>query len=1089
MSGRFFGSNEFEMNVASGKCLATIETRLFGSLILLECTGVAAYSVRYERVGDEPDHYKPLTVTFTASGAQLNNLLDAMTITFTAATTMAHAGLCGLSLFSVTSLSKIGVAQCAWPTSTQLVVTFGFGASIVPGDSISFGSGILAAADGTSAVSGTVTLVTAASPPTPVVTINSFSKIGSCSAFTMDAQATGSGSRAFSTVTWSVQSTDGNFITRTAVNTFLLAQNALKLMSMPILGTLLLDSGASQNVWTFGLTVTNFLGASSALTTSTITIVGGVAAPSLRIFGLSTQTVNPVLPYTLFGNVVPASCALSSSTISYSWAVTTGATSISLPYSTALVLVIPANSLTAGTSYTATLTVTYTISGTASTSTATTTLSAQAAAPLLYLNAADFSFPLSTAFSLNILSAVSTVTGATFSWACYDVTNSQTCTQTITTSTALLSFTPSTAGFVAGASYRFTLTATLGGLSTSTSSTVTFVAVSQGSTVPGCTIQPVVNARPEKTINVMGSCTGAASFAWTVDSGALTLTAGTNVVSTTLPSLNFLANKLQPGASYTLRLTGTSSTGSSTSATVSFTVNQSPSGGTITPSATTGTALSTAFTFSATNWASSTALTYEFYYTTAAGLRFNMGFGATPSNQVTNVLLPPGTLTCGVTVRDTAGNEGTATVDVTVSTPSFSSVTDFLGTFADSTLTLIRNANDLIGSQQALSSAAALLNGAASTTFTLASAITQRTTLLTTLSTVVGGQVLSVLNSADIQQNFQSLQVILGDVATQVSSQMAADSVQLLTTFISNAETVVGGLTTTTATTAMKSISALLAAQTAGTVLASTVQVQLTNAVNNIAKNTLAVLACGEQAASLTATGISIIAQKTYATALAGNAIAAGNIAFTLPQSLATALSTTADTCMGMQSQVFSTNPFQFASNAAALLSSVSSLSFQTAAGVAMDTSNLAGQWVNLTLTLTSAPATGVNPVILYFSTVRNAFISTGCTVNSVIGTQVSGSCTHLTSFAAGPDPGNSEGLSTLIIAIIAASAGGGVLGIIGLIVICMCCCRGKTTATAPHSTPKVKEGYAAPKEPSFEKADEVTHVEMIARDPQQFEP
>jgi len=220
----------------------------------------------------------------TVDGAIFVDLLNAVVVTFDSATNRAAKSgsfACSLVLdltaAQVKTLFGAGTT-CSFPASDSLKVTFGSGATVVPGDAI----GVKALAVQASSLTGSVVSLFAPAasftvsgplvPTTPAVTLRSSSEsVGRCDDLGLDASgSSGSGGRAMEYV-FSVASDSGHSV-KNLTETLELANAAnggdgiyrVKVASADMV---------PGSTFTVTLTATNFLG-NSASATTTVTKLG-----------------------------------------------------------------------------------------------------------------------------------------------------------------------------------------------------------------------------------------------------------------------------------------------------------------------------------------------------------------------------------------------------------------------------------------------------------------------------------------------------------------------------------------------------------------------------------------------------------------------------------------------------------------------------------------------------------------------------------------------------------------------------------------------------------------------------------------------
>ena len=433
-------------------------------------------------------------------------------------------------------------------------------------------------------------------------------------------------------------------------NPELIPDNSATLSGFTILSARMTE-GAT---FTFSVRVTNSLGMTSALVTLSVR-KSTQPIPSLVPATLTTLTIATDKPVSLSAaaSLPPCLTTLSSSAqlLEFDWTVMP-----SLPGTSALYvsmaaypqLQIPANTLTAGATYTFVLVATERAAP-ALTNSLTFTVITTPPNQNAVVASSTIEAWTSSVITLTTSSAIISSNPGTVVWTCQLLDNSPcvnaTSQQYLTPVTSpltdgVLNLAP---GTLAPSAYLFTAspTATPGSISTAitvvvSAAPVPIITLRASSLLIGVSDQLLIASVVATPDGSVYPSNASLTYLWSLGSGSASfdglrnslLTVPTGLTASTL-SLNFGArypNVFTRGASLRFRLTVTDAIAGTTGySEVGVKVSTPPSGGNFQVQPAAGIALNTTFTFSAAGWLGSGALTYKYFYVSTSGSLIPLG--------------------------------------------------------------------------------------------------------------------------------------------------------------------------------------------------------------------------------------------------------------------------------------------------------------------------------------------------------------------------------------------------------------------------------------------------------------------------------
>ena len=690
-----------------------------------------------------------LNAKFSDSGASI-------TVAFDSATNRALITALSFPCSDLFDFVGMTTTTCSWTSSTTVSVVFntapaGTQLVTVGGVLTLRGSMVkavcIAPADCTSyeaAVQQSTTVQLPDTPVVPKVVLRVPSVISGCDDFSIDPSlSSGAGGRPWKAVTW--EATMETATTGAVASGILSVLNSYgSVITTPISIPKALVSSAR---YTVSLTLTNFLDQRSSAS-AIFTTDDNPNLPATSILGPSVVTMVPSSGLTLFTSTARASCAISSSKITYSWAVTKNGVTQNIvstsPSPTKFVL--PAYALSTQSVYV----VTFTATASASTNpdypaiAASTSVTVQVGKGNVVASVAGGSYrSVSAAFTALTLDASgsydesypfgTTVAGQalSFSWTC--VINSAanygaSCADKLPTDRTSSTLVITTSGLLYGELYVFTvMTAAADGRSSFYEVTVQS---SAGSTFTSIEDLTVTKVNPTKKLILTGAVQAgyAIDAYWEalVDGVPLTFTASTplrssftsaQVLTSLAYPLSVPANTFAAGSTVAFRLSANFA-GDETKFTsysfVSVVMNAPPTGGAVSVNPTAGEALSQVFTVTSFSWtddATDFPLAYEFSYRLVATQSALTVQTKTASN-VASMTLPAGQESQGnaialiSTVYDTFLASTTATTSVVVTAAANVDVSAYVS----AQLASIASSGDSGALSQVIANAASSIN-------------------------------------------------------------------------------------------------------------------------------------------------------------------------------------------------------------------------------------------------------------------------------------------------------------------------------------------------------------------------------------------
>ena len=572
--------------------------------------------------------------------------------------------------------------SCTFRGKGQLVVLLGFGAQLLPGQSLTFNAApAVRRCSGGAMVTGSVVVQQPANTVTPVVSISGPSIVSSCDALTLYGQATGLGGRpATATYSWSVAVGSTNDPTQAIANSDVLGSTGTTAV-LQVSDTALFDS---DSYYFFYLTVTNFLGASN--TSSIVVYKSQLALPILQPQGSSQLTVSANTPFFIAVTPVLSSCLYGDNLVmNFSWSISPPVGNMSA--FTNPQINVPAFTLGAGSTYTFTLTGVMAVDATLASS-AVVTVSVPASPITVSITGGSVQqssqlVPLSLTATAVDPDATTAHGNWSFTWSCLSSAGvacldnqlgSALATNANSSGVSSSSLTIA-AGKLAADVYTWTVVATNGMRTASAAVSVSVVA----NPIPIVSITSYLtivnpNGLLYYAATVYDVTNTPLTYSWSQVSGpALSLAAvAVSLRTATLVLNNQAATVFTSGATYSFQCVVTNGFNQSSFAQVSVTINAPPHGGSLSVSPSSGFAFNTSFALSADGWQSSTgsALSYQFFALAADNSlsQLNVRSGASVFNtQLAQGL--PANVTVLVAITDALGATSTYSAMVAVQPP------------------------------------------------------------------------------------------------------------------------------------------------------------------------------------------------------------------------------------------------------------------------------------------------------------------------------------------------------------------------------------------------------------------------------------
>lgn len=573
--------------------------------------------------------------------------------------------------YQLLSTVNLGASTCAWADSATLRVLFAADTTIAIGDDIVLVDYKIRAAGVTKPkyASGSVTVSSPSNPVQPAAYITGPSTISSCDTFKLYS----------------------NIVSGTAGRPATFSWNSDSALSLGTSASISVDADdlTADTQYTFTLTVSNWLGQS-------VDFEHKVLVSSTPVPVVSITTHGPIVTYRstpvrIEASAVPSSCAFSSG-LSFRWSVSP---SISGWTATTRDLVIPANTLEAGQTYTFTLSA-FTTGDESTAVTASIDVEVAHSAPVALIAGGDRQVSAVSGFSLDASASYDADTGSSsglsYAWTCSQLSG-----ESCGVSLAADASVNVAANAISAGVYTFTVSVSKAdGSASSASVRITAVATPVLDVFVSSAAGSVVNSKKRLTL------TGSASkgnepytYEWTVESGSLVLNQN-SVIGGTSSSALVVAQGLASGQSYKFRLTVTDSAGTSGYAEISITVNGKPSGGSVTVSPSSGVALTDSFTLEAPNWFDEDQpLEYQFFVVKTDGTE--SAVSTRQGSARATVTLAVGTFNYRVRVFDSRGEEAVANGAgaITVSAPSIENAVQFVNEYIANTVTLQLESGDV----------------------------------------------------------------------------------------------------------------------------------------------------------------------------------------------------------------------------------------------------------------------------------------------------------------------------------------------------------------------------------------------------------
>eukprot|EP01110_Echinostelium_bisporum_P006623 TRINITY_DN2633_c0_g1_i2.p1 TRINITY_DN2633_c0_g1~~TRINITY_DN2633_c0_g1_i2.p1 ORF type:complete len:1926 (+),score=1092.00 TRINITY_DN2633_c0_g1_i2:39-5780(+) len=569
--------------------------------------------------------YTPLGAPQLQSAVVADNGLS-FDLTFSVATNKESC----TGLFSAAAIATLGDGwACVWSTPSSVKVTFGTGATLNIGDSVtvlantvtSLGQGGIANEE------TTVALAAPVNPLKPVAFISVPSTIPSCDGATLDASSSSGSAGRTLTFSWKLDSVEPAN-TNSPVSGLLTAATSGSV-------ALSADDVAVDSKYTVSVTVTNWL--SQTASSTAVFTKSSAAVPVVTIAGPAVVQIKVNAVLALSGSVT-ASCGSNiEGSVTYAWSFSPAITVDASLLSSAS-LSLPAGSLAAQTDYVATLTATTAAGASNSADVKVVVGISDLIAQIVggnqqYGETQTVSLDASSSSDPDNLGALS------FSWSCSKFNEPATpCPEITLTPTASLSLVASAVGVG-----KWTFTVTVSGTNDRTATASAWVEVTEAVVVSVAiaAVQSPVN--PGLSLTLVGSLNSASiaasdvAWSWSLISGSIADPATAYSAGTTSSSLVIAANVLAPGSQYEYKLLATHTSGATGYATVTFTVASAPSLG---------------FTCGALN-GNPEYTVFDYAFTSTSGVNFLLAF--TPSGESLRVPLSELSTTSTISTKLPAG--------------------------------------------------------------------------------------------------------------------------------------------------------------------------------------------------------------------------------------------------------------------------------------------------------------------------------------------------------------------------------------------------------------------------------------------------
>jgi hypothetical protein len=578
-----------------------------------------------------PPAPKLLAAQFSNSGSQLTITLDSPaslsptpTSTFTCSKLFTFGGASSSSCSQLSTSTFVAYLSAsatvipytsgtASPLQTVTLVVDTYTVSAVCSSSVTSCK---------TATSTTVNVASAASPvsPTVAVTAPTFVSVASCTQVIIDASSsTGSGGRSWSSVTATASSANGN---ATAAN--------ILLQSYQVTSPTLLNSGEfTLGTYTFSVTLCNFLGGCST-GTATVAVIDSGTIPFTTVYGSQSRSTTRNLAFRLTYDSYTTTCSgtVSRSNLVSSLAITRGTTSVTLsgiqkqPGAYSLpAYAFPAYNASLSNIYTLALSVSYSLSTLAPTTVNTYVTVVQSSVVATIVGGTTQGVRAGSTVTIDGSRSYDPDqnlygyhTGLTFVFSCSQLTPSfdPSCSFSSSVASTADKMFYSASSDSTGTTSTITMT-----VSDSTrSSSISVVLQALASLAPVARL--VVSNNGATTINAVDSLSLLMTVTYALNtaihltcagvdlSSLSTLSTSQNVTGSGLFSSTFAIppGSLPEGTTLTFVLSAFSSGQSLSTSSLSIVVNLPPQPGFFSTSPSTGTAQSTSYLFSASNWQS-----------------------------------------------------------------------------------------------------------------------------------------------------------------------------------------------------------------------------------------------------------------------------------------------------------------------------------------------------------------------------------------------------------------------------------------------------------------------------------------------------
>lgn len=524
---------------------------------------------------------------------------------------------------------------CSWLASNMSIrFVFGKSATVVPGESLVLRGGLLKSTSTAELATAATTVAVSSpdSPPVPIVQVSGATSLGMCDDLSLDGTgSSGSGGRSM-TYTWLLVNSSNAGTTADSVSTLLTQATATNNASLKIVAAVL----ESDATYSLILQVRNFLGAAS---NSSVLVVkkSAMALPSVSIKGGGTQAVYRASELVIMASASFPSCSATGSEASsvdmnFAWSQVAGDLSASQAKSTSpnpRVLKLSARTLTVGVTYTFQILVSMAANARIN-NTASVTLTVMPSSLTASIAGGDRTSGVEQDLFLDASKStdpddLQNSVAMQFSWTCFQKSAStglydtacKTVDDTLLTMDAKAQVTIPANTINPGISYNFTATALK---DTRTSSSSVFIAVAPGSP-PSVSIAPLTVAKVNTNDRVVlyGAVLSklpVKKTEWSIiGNGQSSQNSIFAIPRTGRLTMLLKENSLTPGSSYQFQLYAEDSSGQSSTASITVTVNSPPSSGSLSVTPTSGYALEDTFAALASGWVDDDLpLRYAFRY-------------------------------------------------------------------------------------------------------------------------------------------------------------------------------------------------------------------------------------------------------------------------------------------------------------------------------------------------------------------------------------------------------------------------------------------------------------------------------------------